>query len=81
MIGLYEGTSVPKASAVKPLGKATFSIPKGKTVPLKVKLTKKGTSKLKKKGKLKITAVVTTTDEYGRKTVVKRKYTLKVKRK
>jgi hypothetical protein len=76
-----QAPSTASAAAGKKLGSKTFTVPKGKSVPLKVKLTKAATKKLRRKGKLKLTVVMTITDQYGRKTTIKRNYTLKPKRK
>jgi hypothetical protein len=81
VIQLFPGGKAPTTSAVTALGGRKFTVPKGQKVPLTVKLTKKATALLKKKGKLKITAVIITTDATGAKTTIKRNYTLKVKKK
>ena len=67
-------------SSGKTLGSKKFTVPQGGTVPLKVKLTKSATNKLKKAAKLKCTAVVKTTDAAGQTTTVKLNYTLKKKK-
>ena len=67
-------------SSGKTLGSKQFTVPKGGTVPLKVKLSKSATQKLKKAGKLKCTSVVKTTDAAGQTTTVKLNYTLKMKK-
>jgi len=61
------------------LGSKKFTVPDGGSVPLKVKLSKSATKKLKKKGKLKCTVVIKTTDAAGQTSTVKRSYTLKKK--
>jgi len=58
-----------------------FTVPEGAKVPLKVKLGKSATKKLKKAGKLKCTAVVKTTDAAGQTTTVEVDYTFKKKKK
>ncbi|MET0685559.1 MAG: Ig-like domain-containing protein, partial [Solirubrobacteraceae bacterium] len=63
------------------LGSKKFTVPEGATVPLKVKLGKSATKKLRKAGKLKCTAVVKTTDAAGQTTTVEVDYTFKKRKK
>ncbi|MDQ1679632.1 MAG: large repetitive protein, partial [Frankiaceae bacterium] len=81
VIQLFPAGQAPTTAKASPYGKKSFRVAPGKKVPLTVKLTKKATAQLKKKGKLKITAVIKTVDAAGHTTTIRRNYTLKVTKK
>jgi hypothetical protein len=55
-------------------------VPEGKKVPLKVKITKLSSASLRNKRKLKLTALIKTSDAAGATTTIKRTYTLRARR-
>ena len=73
------GKAGARAAAAATYGSAKITVPAGKAVPLKVKLSKAAQKKLKKAGKLKVTVVIKITDQAGQTTTIKRNYTLKKK--
>jgi hypothetical protein len=59
------------------LGQARFSIPRGKTQTVRVKLTRRALKTLKRVKKLRVQAVLTLRQSSGRRTVTRPKLVLK----